>query len=73
MCKTAKKRACEYVISPEMSTFLEIPEEVVLCVLWWIGLYLQLSVLSLRGASGEKALLCDYTAPPVTAKPVTRC
>lgn len=31
------------------------------------------SVLSLRGASGEEALLSDYAAPPATAKPITRC
>lgn len=54
----------------EMAKIFEIPEEAfvvdgpVLAVV---------SVWSLRGASGGKALLCDYTAPPATTKPVTRC
>lgn len=70
MCKTAQKLACKQTLSREMATFLELPEEAfvvdrpVLAVV---------SVWSLRGASGGKTLLCDYTAPSATTKPVTRC
>lgn len=58
------------MIEHEMATFFEIPEEAF--VVDGPGLAV-VSVWSLRGASGGKALLCDYTAPPATTKPVTRC
>jgi len=62
------------MISPEMPTFLEIPEEAVVCVFVVDQPVLTVvAVLSLRGASGEKALQCDYTPPPATTMPVTRC
>lgn len=47
------------MLKPEMANI----EEVFAVVSEW----------GLRSASGGKALLCDYTAPPAATKPVTRC